>query len=61
MAPRKCDEEVPAAEQRLMSIEGRLDELSSRMEDLTGRIGNIEQLLHKLVGAADSGNGAAQS
>src|SRR6266851_4690572 len=69
MAPEKCDDDAPAAEQRLISIENRLDgmqtrfdELSGRIEDLTGRIGNIEQLLHKLAGTVTrSENGAAQS
>jgi hypothetical protein len=69
MAPEKRDDDAPAAEQRLISIENRLDgmqtrfdELGGRIEDLTGRIGNIEQLLHKLAGTVTrSENGDAQS
>ena len=64
--PKKSEEAAPEAEQRLMSIESRLDgvqtrfdSLSGRIDDLTGRIGNIEQLLHRLVGTS-SGNGATQ-
>jgi hypothetical protein len=58
----KTDDEDQASptEQRLTSIEGRLDglqthldDLTNHMGDLTGRIGNIEQLLHRLVGAAE--------
>jgi hypothetical protein len=61
LAPEADDKDkASATEQRLTSIEGRLDgvqtqldDLTGRMGDLTGSIGNIEQLLHRLVGASE--------
>ena len=47
------DDQASPTEQRLTSIEGRLDGLQTQFDDLTGRMGNIEQLLHKLVGATE--------
>lgn len=64
--PKKSEEAAPESEQRLISIESRLDgmqtrfdSLGGRIDELTGRIGNIEQLLHRLVGTSSSGNAAA--
>ena len=64
------EDKTSPTEQRLTSIEGRLDglqtllqthlqthsqtQLQRQLDDLTGRIGNIERLLHKLVGASES-------
>jgi hypothetical protein len=59
LVPEADDEDKTSpTEQRLTSIEGRLDglqtHLQTQLDDLTGRIGNIERLLHKLVGASES-------
>lgn len=48
LAPETDDED------KKTSIEGRLDSLQTQLDDLTGRIGNIERLLHRLVGASES-------
>ena len=39
-------------------MQTRFDSLGGRIDELTGRIGNIEQLLHRLVGTSSSENGA---
>jgi hypothetical protein len=51
-APVKDEETAPSTEERLASIEGRLDGMQSQFDDFRCRFGNIEQLLHKLVGTA---------
>jgi hypothetical protein len=53
LAPEKTDDKDKASptEGRLTSIEGRIDGMQTQLDDLTGRIGNIEQLLHGLIGA----------
>jgi hypothetical protein len=48
------DDKTSPTEQRLTSIEGRLDGLQTQLDDLTGRMGNIERLLHRLVGVSES-------
>ena len=58
------EQRLTSIEGRLDSMQTQLDDLSRRMGDLTGRvgdltgdlnarIGNIEQLLHRLVGATE--------
>ena len=59
LAPETGDKnKTSLTEERLTSIEGRLDGLQqglqTQLDDLTGRIGNIERLLHRLVGASES-------
>jgi hypothetical protein len=54
LAPEKTEEEAITPEQRLTSIEGRLDGIQTQLNDLNARMGNIEQLLEKLVGAPES-------
>jgi hypothetical protein len=69
LAPEKTDDKDKAlpTEKRLTLIEGHLDDMRTKLDDLTGRmgdltgyigdlnvrIGNIEQLLHRLVGAPE--------
>jgi len=66
LAPEKTDDEEKASltEQRLTSMEGllqtQLDDLTGRIGELTGHFGdlnarivNIEQLLHRLLGATE--------
>jgi len=55
-ALEKVDDDTPAADERLMSIESRLDimqtwfgDLTDRIGDLTSRMGNIEQFLQTLA------------
>jgi hypothetical protein len=52
LAPEETDEEDEGSttEQRLTSMEGRLQ---THLDALNGRMGNIEQLLHRLVGALE--------
>jgi hypothetical protein len=54
LAPEADEDKTSPTEQRLTSIEGRLDGLQTQLDDLTGRMGNIERLLHKLVGSSES-------
>ena len=68
LAPEKDDDDTPAADERLMSIENRLDSMQTRFDDLTDRIGdltsrmgNIEQLLQNLARIGGGGSGTAQS
>jgi hypothetical protein len=54
LAPKADDKDKASpTEERLTSIEGRLDDLTGYVGDLNVRIGNIEQLLHILVGASE--------
>ena len=53
LAPAQTDDKASPTDERLTSIEGRLDALQTQFNDLTGRIGNMEQLLHRLVGASE--------
>jgi len=64
LAPETDKDKGSPTEQRLTSIEGRLDGMQTQLDDLTGRmgdltgdlnarIGNIEQLLHRLIGASE--------
>jgi hypothetical protein len=66
LAPEKVDDKDKATptEQRLASMEGRLDgrldsmqrqldDFTGHLGDLNARIGNIEQLLHRLLGATE--------
>ena len=69
LAPDKTDDKDKAlpTEKRLTLIEGHLDDMRTKLDDLTGRMGdltgcigdlnarfgNIEQLLHRLVGAPE--------
>ena len=69
LAPDKTDDndKVLPTEKRLTLIEGHLDDMRTKLDDLTGRMGdltgyigdlnarfgNIEQLLHRLVGAPE--------
>lgn len=56
------EERLTAIECRLDGMQAQLDGLTDRVEDLnanlTSRIGNIEQLLHRLLVAAAPGNAA---
>jgi hypothetical protein len=68
LAPEKDDDDTPAADERLMSIESRLDGMQTRFDDLTdsigdltSRMGNIEQLLQNLARIGGGGGEAAQS
>ena len=49
----KTEDEATTSEQRLTSIEGRLDGMQTQLNDLNARMGNIEQLLQKLVGTPE--------
>ena len=53
LAPAQMDDKGSLTDERLTSIESRLDGVQTQLNDLTGRIGNIEQLLHRLVGASE--------
>ena len=55
LAPEETGDgdEGSTTEQRLTSMEGRLDGMQTQLDALNGRIGNIEQLLHRLVGALE--------
>jgi uncharacterized protein involved in exopolysaccharide biosynthesis len=53
LAPEKTEDKATASEQRLTSIEGRLDGMQTQLSDLNVRMGNIEQLLQRLVGAPE--------
>jgi hypothetical protein len=55
LAPEKTKDEAATSEQRLTSIEGRLDGMQTQLNDLHTRMGNIEQLLQRLVGAPGGG------
>jgi hypothetical protein len=50
VAPEKTDDRATQTEQRLTSIEGRLDGMQTQLNDLDACMGNIEQLLHRLLG-----------
>jgi chromosome segregation ATPase len=39
---------------RVEGLTGRIGDLNGHFEDLSSRIGNIEQLLHRLLGARDT-------
>ena len=53
LAPEKADGKASPTEQRLTSIEGRLDGMQTQLNDLNSRMGNIEQLLQRLVGVSE--------
>ena len=62
LAPEKYDDDTPATEERLISIENRLDsmqtqfdDLTVRIGDLTSRMGSIEQLLQNLARIGEGG------
>jgi hypothetical protein len=49
LAPEQTEGNATTSEQRLTSIEGRLDGIQTQLNDLDARMGNIEQLLQRLV------------
>ena len=55
LAPEETgdEDEGSSTEQRLTSMEGRLDDMQTQLDALNGRMRNIEQLLHRLVGAIE--------
>jgi hypothetical protein len=58
LAPENAADKALPAEQRLTSIEGRLDGMQTQLDDITTRMGNIEQLLHRLLAAGTPRNAA---
>jgi hypothetical protein len=54
LAPEKPEDNATTSEQRLISIESRLDGMQTQFNDLNACMGNIEQLLQRLVGAPES-------
>jgi hypothetical protein len=53
LAPEKTEDKASTSEQRLTSIEGRLGGMQTQLNDLNTRVGNIEQLLQRLVGVPE--------
>ena len=57
LAPGTNKDKGTLTEQRLTLIEGRLDGMQTQLDDLIGgfnaRIGNIEQLLQRLLGTSE--------
>ncbi len=52
-ASEKADQKASTTEQRLTLIEGCLNGIQTQLDGLNARMGNIEQLLQRLVGAPE--------
>jgi len=58
LVPGNAEDKALPAEQRLTLIEGRLDGVQTQLDDITTRMGNIEQLLHRVLAAGTPENAA---